>query len=225
MRVNTRIIVAVAVLVLPMLACQTLMGGGGGDTPTATSASQVVLSDDFSSSKWGTGTDKDSSIEYANGALQFIVYTKNWFVWSTPNDQSYQNVHIEATVKNNGTDSTTAIGVICDKQSGSNNFYYGAITPAGEYAIAKSAEGQSDLFLTNGDKWGSSDAITKDASSYRVGMDCGNGNLTLYVDGQQIASASDASFTSGGVALLVWSGENAAKTDVSFDDFLMTQLP
>ena len=32
------------------------------------------------------------------------------------------------------------------------------------------------------------DLIEKNKSSYRVGADCGNGTLTLYVDGQQIAS-------------------------------------
>jgi hypothetical protein len=154
-----------------------------------------------------------------------IVHTKNWFVWSTPNDQSYQNVHIEATVINNGTDETTSFGIICDKQSGNNSFYYAGITPAGQYAIVKSAEGQSDAFLTGDNQWAASDAIAKNAASYHVGVDCGNGMLSLYVDGQQITSVSDPTYASGGVALFTWSGENATTTDVSFDDFLMTQLP
>src|SRR6266498_3175059 len=184
---NKRIILAIAFLALAALACNAVTGGGGGgDTPTATPSPKVILSDDFSSSKWGTGTDSDSSIEYANNALQMIVFTKNYFVWSTPNDDDYQSVHAEVTVINNGTDSTTAFGIICNQQTANNNFHYVAITPAGQYAIAKAVEGQSDLFLTNEDAWAGSDAITKDASSYRVGADCGNGTLTLYVDGQQI---------------------------------------
>ena len=100
-----------------------------------------------------------------------------------------------------------------------------AMTPAGQYVIAKAVEGESDLFLTNSDAWAGSDLITKDAASYRVGADCGNGMLTLYVDGQQIATISDASYTSGSVALFTWSGEDATTTNVSFDDFLVTQLP
>ncbi len=229
MRRNPRIIVAIACLALPVLACQTLMGAGasgGGSTPTAVPGSNVILNDDFSSSrKWGTGINSDSSIEYANNALQMIVYKKNWFVWSTPNDQNYQNVHIETTVMNNGTDETTAFGIICDQQSGGNDFYYAGVTPAGQYAIAKSAEGKSDVFLTGDNQWIASDAIPTEVSSYRVGMDCGNGMLTLYVDGQQIASVSDTSYTGGGVGLFTWSGENATNTDVSFDDFLVTKLP
>jgi hypothetical protein len=228
MKRNNQVIFAIFVLALAALACNAVSGGGGGDPtgPTSTPSPNVLLSDDFSSTQWGTGTDSDSSIEYANNALQMIVYTKRWFVWSTPNDQDYQNVHLEVTVINNGTDSTTAFGLMCDQQPGADgSFYYFAITPAGQYAIAKAADGQSDVFLTNNDQWATSDSIAKDASSYRIGADCGNGTLTLYVDGQQIASVSDASYTNGGIALLTWSGEEATTTNVSFDDFLMTELP
>jgi hypothetical protein len=222
MKRKTEIILAIVVLALSGLACNAVTGGGA--TPTASST--VILSDDFSTARWGTGTDADSSIEYANNALQTIVYTKNYFVWSTPNAENYQNVHIEATVINNGTDSTTAVGIICNKQPSTSNFHYLVVTPAGEYAIARAAEGQSDVFLTNNDQWASSDQIAQNAASYRVGADCSNnGTLTLYVDGQQIASVSDSTYTSGGVALMVWSGEEATTTDVSFDDFLMSQLP
>jgi hypothetical protein len=221
---------AITGLALAALACQALTGGGGGgggdtDIPTSTPSPQVIFSDDFSSTQWGVGTDSDSSVEYANNALQMIVFTKNYFVWSTPNDEDYQNTHIEVTVVNNGTDATTAFGIMCNQQEVDNNFYYFAVTPAGEYAIAKAADGQSDVFLTNNDAWASSDLIARDAGSYSVGADCGNGTLTLYVDGQQITSVSDTSYTNGGVALFTWSGEEAATTDVSFDDFLMMQLP
>jgi hypothetical protein len=64
------------------------------------------------------------------------------------------------------------------------------------------------------------------ADSYRLGADCGNGTLTLYVDGQQIASVNDSSYTSGKVAVFTWSADEAGRTsNVSFDDFVMTTLP
>ena len=227
MRRNNQIIFAIVALMLATLACNAVTGGGTDPTgATLTPSPRVILSDDFSSAQWGTGTDTDSSVEYAGGALQMIVYTKNYFVWSTPNDQNYQNTHMEVTVSNNGTDATTGFGIMCNQQaSASGSFYYVAMTPAGEYAIAKATDGQSDVFLTNNDQWGNSDIIAKEASSYRVGADCGNGTITLYVDGQQIASVSDASYVNGGVALFTWSGEEATNTNISFDDFLMTELP
>jgi hypothetical protein len=224
---NRQIILAIFCLGLAILACNAVIEEGGGDPTdlTATPSPSVILSDDFSSSRWGIGTDDKSSVEYVNGALRMIVYLKNYFVWSPPNDDDYRNTHMEVTVLNNGTDATTAFGILCNQQSTASNFYYVAITPAGQYAIAKAVEGQEDLFLTNNDQWATSDLIARDAASYRVGIDCGNGTITLYVDGQQIASVADASYVDGGVALFTWSGEDATTTDVSFDDFLMTELP
>lgn len=219
--------VLIASLALTALACQAISGGGSTDTPDvpdAPASGDVILRDDFSSAQWGTGTDADSSVEYVNEALRFVVYTDNYFVWSTPDDEVYRNIHMEVTVINSGTDSTTAFGLICNKSG--DDFHYLVMTPAGQYAIAKAATGQTDLFLTNNDEWADSDLIAVNADSYRVGADCGNGRLTLYVDGQQIASVNDATHTSGRVAVMVWSSEDLGVTnDVSFDDFLMTELP
>jgi len=237
MRSTTKVFLAITCLALAALSCQAVTGSGGGDedtsvVPTAEAPVQgdIILADDFSSSQWGTGTDADSSVEYANEALQMIVFTKNYFVWSTPNDQDYENIHMEVTATNNKTDPTTAFGIMCHQQATSDAFFYFAITPAGQYAITKAIApvdnvAQDDVILTNDGKWESSDLVKENAPSYRIGADCGNETLTLYVDGQQVASVSDSSYTSGGVALFTWSGEDVASADISFDDFLMRELP
>jgi hypothetical protein len=219
---------AIFVLALAALACNAVTGGGGIDPTGATStpSSRVILSDDFSSTQWGTGTDADSSVEYANGTLQMIVYTPKYFVWSTRNAQDYQNIHMEVTAIKNGTDSTTSFGLMCNQQvEADHSFYYFAIAPDGQYAIAKATAGESDVILTNNAQWASSDLIVRDAASYRVGADCSNGTLTLYVDGQQIDSVSDASYASGGIALFTSTGNEVVSSNISFDDFLMTELP
>lgn len=208
----SRVLLAVAALLASSLACSAFGG--------------PLLEDNFegSDSNWGTGTDAESSVEYSDGGLRVKVFTPNYFVWSTPDDQDYENVHIEVTVLNNGTDSTTAFGVLCHQQAVTDSFYYFAVTPGGEYAIAKAALAQTDVFLTNDDQWAPSDAIAQNAASYRLGADCGNGTLTLYVDGQQIASVSDSTYVNGGVGVLTWSGEEATSADVTFDDFVMTKM-
>jgi hypothetical protein len=196
--------------------------------PPASGNSDILFRDDFSGGRnqWGTGTDADSSVEYFEETLNFQIFTTNYSVWTAPNDSDYENVHMEVTVINNGTDSNTAFGFICNQQQFlDDSYYYFVVTPAGEYAIAKAAIGFDDVFLTNNDAWGSSDLIAKDAASYRIGADCANSTLTLYVDGQEVASVDDTSYTSGGFALFAWSDEDAALTNVSFDDFVMTQLP
>ena len=207
---------AIALLAVVSLACSAVSLLGSG----------ALLEDDFSKSDsgWGTGTDTDSSVEYSNGGLQIQVFTKNFFIWSTPDTNDYENVHMEVTVNNNGTDPTTAFGIMCYQQAVNSAFYYFAMTPSGEYAIVEASVALPDVFLTNNDQWATSDAITKDAPSYRVGADCGNGTLTFYVDGKQIDSVSDSTYTSGGVGLFAWSGEEPSATDVTFDDFVMTKL-
>jgi hypothetical protein len=187
---------------------------------------RVLLEDDFSVSQdgWGTLTDSESSIEYEGQSLRMRNFTKNYVAWSTPNDLNYQDTHLEVTAFNNDMDLDTAFGFICAQQTEDWSFYYLAITTAGDYAIIRATTGESDVILTNNGQWGSSNLIPKQAPSYRIGADCGHGNLTLYVDGQRIASVSDNNYTSGRVGLFVWSGETVNSSVVTYDDFLVRSL-
>jgi hypothetical protein len=198
---------------------------GASATPTPTQNSTgIILKDDFSTSGvWGTGSDSVSSIQYLNGTLHMLISTGNYFIWSTPNDTAYQNIHMDVTVINNG-DPTTAFGLMCNIQMNESDYYYFAITPDGTYAIVKAAAGQDDIVLTNNGQPVVSNSITSNASSYRIGADCGNGKLAIYVNDHQIASVTDSSYSNGRVGLFTWSGENATSADVSFDDFVMTKF-
>jgi serine/threonine protein kinase len=196
-------------------------------TEVPVSTGDAILEDDFSDdSVWGILSDAESSIQYADEALQMIINSENYFVWTTPDSEEYEDIHMEVTVINNDTDSNTAFGFLCNQQSDDDSFYYLVVTPNGQYVIAKAATGETDIFLTNNDEWGYSDLVAEDASSYRVGADCGtDGTLTLYVDGQEIDSVTDPSYSSGGIGLMTWSGEGSSNANVSFDDFLVTDLP
>jgi serine/threonine protein kinase len=191
------------------------------------SLGETLLQDDFSQDDtiWGTLTNADSSVEYDGETLRMQIFQQqNWFLWSTPNSETYENVHIEITATNNDGESTTAFGIMCYQQEATDSYYYLAMTPGGEYAIAIAKEGEGDIFFTNDDQWGDSSLITQNKDTYRVGADCGKGILTLYVDGQVIDSVSDSTYTSGGVGLFIWSGDNVSTADVTFDDFIVTAL-
>lgn len=215
MKNNRPILFAIAVIAFAVLACQL---------PTSAEGN-VILNDDFSSIQWGTGSDPDSSVEYVGETLNFFLVKELLFVWSPLNTgEDYQNVHIEVTAYNNSIDSTGAFGIVCNLQV-TDASYYLAITGAGEYAIGRSGVALDDIFLTNDNAWGNSSLIQQSAASYRIGADCGNGRLTLYVDSQQIDFVTDSIYTSGSVALFAWSGEQVSGTHVTFDDFVMTRLP
>jgi len=193
-------------------------------SPPPPTTGEILLGDDFSKENWGTLTDSDNSVEYDGEALRIKIFKKNWFVWSTPNGEIYENIHVEATVRNNDGKSNTAFGIMCYQQESTASYYYLAMTPGGEYVIAVTAKGKKDVFLTGNNQWTSSNLIAKNASSYRVGADCGNGTLTLYVDGQKIAAVSDSTYTKGVVGLFAWSGEDASSADATFDDFILMSL-
>jgi hypothetical protein len=215
-RQNWKFVSSIVIIAALTLACSSLsLPGAGG--------SSYILNDDFSSSSsgWGTGTDSNSSVEYSSGGLQFRVFSEYYVTWSNPDQEFYSNIHIDVTAQNNSSDPLTMFGVICHEQA-SQAFYYLGVAGDGYYAIAKSEVDQDNVYLADGE----SSAIPTGSAPFTIGADCGgSGNLALYVNGQQIASAQDSSFTSGYVGLFAWSDENTNAADVTFDNFVMTALP
>jgi hypothetical protein len=206
-----RILLASAALIATSLAC-------------ATSGNSALLTDDFAGDEtWGTGTDADHSTLYSNETLTFSVAKDSYYVWSLPNDKTYENVHVEVTALNNSTDETAALGIVCDLQLAGTGYSF-AITGAGTYGIVLYTLLGADV-LTNDGKWAESSLITPGAASYRLGADCGSdGTLTLYVDGQKVDSVVDTTYSSGNVGLFAWSGQETGATNVSYDDFVVTEL-
>ena len=222
MKHQFKIISAILILALTALACGLPKLPA---LPAVPGASSAVFEDNFDGfdKTWSTGTDADSSVEYLGGGLRFKISTTKYFVWSDPNQTKYSNVHIEVTAKNNNSDGDAAFGIICN-QVISANYYYFAMTPNGQYAIAKTAVAKDDVFLTNDNQWADSDLITKNAASYRIGADCGDGTLVFYVDGKPIISVQDATYAKGNVGLFAWSSEKEKGVDTTFDDFVVTDL-
>ena len=211
-KLDLRILLSILSLVALALACSSINLPGGDN---------AILRDDFSSSSsgWGTGTDPDSSVEYANGGLQFTVYSGYYITWSNPNLQNYQNVHVDVSVTNNSPDPLAIFGIICHEQE-SQDFYYLGVAADGYYTISKSTVGQDDVSFTNG----TSSSVPTGNSPFTMGADCGNGNLALYVNGQQIATAQNTTFTTGKVGLFAWTDEQPNGANVMFDDFVVTSL-
>jgi hypothetical protein len=209
-----KVLFFISVLALAVLACAAV--------PSMDSLLNPLPRDDFSSdsSGWGIGNDSDKLVEYANGGLHMAVYTPTYVTWSTPDIKPYENIHIEANVINASKDPQSLYGIICNEQGSTTAFYYVGVSPDGYYAFIKSSVAADDVFL----KKGTSDAISAaSANSMRIGLDCGS-TLTLYVNGQQIDSVSDTTYTNGTVGLFAASDDENNGTDVTFDDFVVTKL-
>lgn len=214
MKANARnLFFALLALALTTLACAT---------PDVNALLNPTPKDDFSnsSSGWGTGTDSASSVEYANGGLKIDVYQSNYITWSTPSLEQQENLHIEVNVQNSSADQEAFFGIICNEQGSTNNFYYVGVSPDGYYAFNKSKIAGDDETL----KKGTSEVISANAQSMRLGLDCANGSMTLYVNGQMIDSVSDSTYTSGSIGLFAGSDDLQNGVSVIFDDFTTTKL-
>jgi hypothetical protein len=61
---------------------------------------------------------------------------------------------------------------------------------------------------------------------YHIGFDCASdGTMTLYINGQQVATASDTEYPGGLVGVIAWSSDVESGTTVSFDNYVLTKLP
>jgi hypothetical protein len=210
---NLKVFFAVFVLVLSSLAC---------GMPDVAALLDPMPKDDFSnsSSGWGTGTDADSSVEYNNDGLEIKVFTPYYVTWSTQSLESYENTHLEVNVQNSSTDQEAFFGFICNEQGTTNAFYYVGVSPDGYYAFNKSKVVGDDEIL----KDGTSDIISASAQSMRLGLDCKNGSMALYVNGELIDSVSDSTYTSGTFGLFGASDDEQNGTSVLFDDFATSKI-
>lgn len=202
---------ALAALGLAGLACSpsSMLSGDGS-----------LFKDDFSNdnSGWGVGTDDTSSVEYEGGKLVMKVFEENYFVWSPSSEEKMENIHIEVTAENVGGEESTGFGIMCHMQV-VDSYYSFLVASTGEYAIIKTQLARDDEILASG----TSDDIKENAESYRIGTDCGNGKLTLYVDGVEIDSVSDDTYTDGTIALFT-STYDDKDAEVHFDDLVVTEI-
>ena len=214
-------------LVIAALACQGMSGGGGGIQldPTSTPAPRVLFEDNFSDtdSGWCVDADDTGALDYNNGEYVFQVFQTDWMIWCNPGRESLSNIHVEVTAMNTGSAADPTFGIICNYIDESQ-FYYMGIGADGYFAIVK-FQGEDDIFLSSDENlWITSDDIELGAASYQLAADCGSdGSLVLYVDGKQIGSANDTSYTGGDVGLFTLSFEETP-VEVHFDNLTVTEL-
>jgi len=206
-----------AVLVLVALACSlspvsTPAGGGGGGQ-----ASNVLFSDDFSNtgSGWDRSQDANYVSDYANGGYRIYVNDTNYDLWANPSKSFPGDVRVEVDATKTGGPDDNDFGLICRYQD-TDNFYFFLISSDGYAAIGKYEGGSQQLISS--DSMVKAEGITPGAATNHIRADCVGSELTLYVNGNLVATATNSSFTSGDVGLMAGTfGEPG--TDILFDNF------
>ena len=195
----------------PLLATSTLMPGESG----------VLFEDDFesTSSGWEVGEYDMGSVGYEAGTYAVVSAGNNATMWGVAN-QYFENVVIEvdATQVLAGPENDNDYGVMCRTQE-TGDGYHLLISGDGFYAIGKAQDGEFDWLA----EWTESDAIQQGNATNHIQAICDGTTLTLFVNGQRLATAADDTFTRGDVALTATSYEDTS-TEIRFDN-LTVNIP
>ncbi len=210
---------ALLMLVLASLACQTT-SGGEAPPPIENSNSNILFSDDFSdvSSGWDTVRTDDGITDYENNAYRIYVNVDTNDVWANPG-LSFGDVHIAVDATKTGGPDDNDFGVQCRYQD-VDNFYFFIISSDGYYGIGKVANGEQQLIGMEALE--ASDAILQGEATNHIEAECKGDQLTLWANGVKLYATQDSDYASGDVGLMAGTYDIVG-TDISFDNFLVTQ--
>jgi hypothetical protein len=208
------IIIALSVLVLASLAC----GSFGERSESSPSSGNVLFEDDFGSrnSGWEIGEYDGGSVGYSGGAYTVISYGSGNTMWGVANTSFADvDISVDATQVSAGADDNNDYGIACRIQSDGSGYYL-LISGDGGFAILKGYDGGYDALVD----WTATDAVNMGNASNEIRAVCSGSTLTLYANGQRLATADDSTFDSGDIALTATSYEETS-TEVHFDNLVV----
>ena len=194
--------------------------------PTRTPTAVVLFTDDFSDpdSGWNAAEDDSALRAYRAGQYVMEIFKTGWLIWDSPGQGGMSNTHTTVTITNAGESVDPTFGLICNYID-EGAFYFLGFGPDGYYGIGR-VEADSTTLLTDPEKnlWQLSDDIEINAARYQVEAVCAaDGALTLIVNGVEIASVQDDTYTEGDVGVFAQSFEQLP-VEVHFDDLTVVQL-
>jgi hypothetical protein len=147
-------------------------------------------------------------------------------IWETHRSVRLQrlvDVCVELDVQQLDRYNDDTFGILC--RVGDDGYYALEISTDGRYGIGKVA-GHEYTLLAGPDeepaRSDSMDVVLRQAEQLgqRLRADCIGDTLTLYVDGENVAEAKDANYTTGSVGLAAYNID-APRTEVVFDNFVV----
>jgi len=247
---NRSIFFAVAAIVVLACACPGMSNlPGGGDQPPATFApistippvevevteevpvppvGNVLLSDDFSSDsgEWVLYSEDANIAEVRDGVYVLRSTGDTWAWGGGDTDFADAVIEMDLTMTEGPDNDNVGIGVICrlsENADDSINGYLLAISADGYYYIGSIVSNSIDALVD----WQYSDAINLGEITNRVSATCVGDEITLAVNGQEIASTTAIAGgpTTGGVGFAVTSYESQngqPNATAEFDNLVVT---
>jgi hypothetical protein len=213
-----KIFVAIISLLLIITACSPLPPS---TTPIANT--KVLFSDDFTkpTSGWDRFQDYAGVTDYANVGYLIYIKSANMIKWTNPTPAKAfpKDVHIEVDATMSFGPDNNAFGVICRYQN-PDNFYYFYISSDGFAGIGKKQKGQHSIISSTDGKLAKVEGINTGAASNHLRVDCVGSNLTLSVNGKQVATAKDDALPGGNVGLIARTYATGG-ADILFNNFFV----
>ncbi len=181
----------------------------------AVQAEQLIFQDDFEDeiTGWEIGSYETGSVGYKNGAYAITSANNGSTMWGVAN-RTFEDVvvDVDVTQVTAGPESNNDFGVVCREQ-GDGGGYYLLISGDGYAAIVKATNNEFEWLR----EWEETSAVRQGNVTNRLRAVCDGPTLTLFVNGQQVATTQDSSFTRGDLALTATTYEDAP-TEIHFDN-------
>lgn len=182
------------------------------------SDSSVLFADDFSdpSTGWSQYDEPGGWSRYEEGGLHITVRLPELYVWSSAG-RSFQDFTVEVDGRLVEGPPDGIYGIIFRLQD-KDNFYEFDVSADGFYVLVRYVDGQWQPIVD----WTETQVIQQGRSLNRLRVDAVGSTIRLYVNGQLLASVTDATFRRGDIALVAGTGE-AAGTHIAFDNLRVTE--
>ncbi len=193
---------------------------GGESAATPETGGEVLFSDDFgdSSTGWEVGDYSTGSVGYGNGIYFVTSHGNGDTMWGVAN-RGFDNLTISVTARQISapTNDNNDYGVVCRIQPNGEGYYF-LISGDGFFSILRADENDFVPLID----WTSTGVVRQGNSDNEIVATCNGADLSLYVNGELLASASDFTYRNGDLALTATSYE-ATGTEVHFDNLSVTR--
>ena len=175
--------------------------------PASCDEGGTLFNDEFSQEQdcgWALYDRSGAEAEIADGALRITTAQPGEIWWTNPG-RTLSDVILTASVEVVSGPADNAFGLICRYQS-PDNFYLFLISSDGYYAIGKYQSGSDQIIYLSGDgQYQFSEAIAQGTAGVANEMraTCIGDELTLSVNGTQVASVTDPTFVTGDIGVAV----------------------
>ena len=163
-------------------------------------AGQLLFQDDFRdpNSGWLIDANKDREFAYEDGEYSILAkMPDSWWWAAAPTDEPLSDFTVEVDLQQLSGLKEHTYGIVFREQG--NGFYRFGISGTGEYALFKA---QNDRWIRLLD-WTKSTAIRPGSGSNRLKVTTKGSQISLYANGELLASINDASFAQGAIGLYV----------------------